>query len=124
MKVLLNIIFSTFGALGNLTLVLTIFIYIFAILGMQILGDGFLPANFDVQSTEDEGYPRSLASKMLLDWTLKIFIPIRWHFQDFWHAFMMIFRVIAQEWIEPLGECLDAHDGGQEVSFNEFKLFI
>lgn len=28
---------------------------------------------------------------------------------------MMIFRVIAQEWVEPLGECLDAHDGGEEV---------
>jgi len=58
MKVLLNIIFSTFGALGNLTLILAIFIYIFAILGMQILGAAFLPENFEVTSPEDEGYPR------------------------------------------------------------------
>jgi len=58
MKVLLNIIFSTFGALGNLTLILAIFIYIFAILGMQILGDAFLPVNFQVITPEDEGYPR------------------------------------------------------------------
>jgi len=58
MKVLLSIIFSTFGDLGNLTLIMAIFIYIFAILGMQILGDEFLPKNFEVSSPEDDGYPR------------------------------------------------------------------
>ena len=36
MKVLLSIIISTLGALGNLTFILLIVIYIFAILGMQV----------------------------------------------------------------------------------------
>ena len=36
MKVLLSIIISTIGALGNLTLVLVIVIYIFAVIGMQL----------------------------------------------------------------------------------------
>ena len=35
-KVLLSIIISTLGALGNLTFILLIVIYIFAILGMQV----------------------------------------------------------------------------------------
>jgi len=34
---------------------------------------------------------------------------------------MMIFRVMAQEWIEPLGECLDAYDGKAEVSLQSSK---
>ena len=36
LKVLLSIIISTLGALGNLTFILLIVIYIFAILGMQV----------------------------------------------------------------------------------------
>ena len=44
MKVLLSIIISTLGALGNLTFILLIVIYIFAVLGMQLFGGRF---NFD-----------------------------------------------------------------------------
>ena len=41
MRILLSIIGSTLGALGNLTLILVIIIYIFAVIGMQLLGDGY-----------------------------------------------------------------------------------
>jgi len=100
MKVLLNIIFSTFGALGNLTLVLAIFIYIFAILGMQVIGLRYIPENFGAADPTDEDFPR-------------------WNFSDFWHAFMMVFRTLCGEWIEPLWECLTCHaDAG------EWKCFI
>jgi hypothetical protein len=58
MKVLLNIIFSTFGALGNLTLVLAIFIYIFAVLGMQIVGGEYVPHKFTANGPTDEAFPR------------------------------------------------------------------
>ncbi|ODM93572.1 Sodium channel protein 60E [Orchesella cincta] len=47
MKVLLNIIFSSFGALGNLTCVLLIIIYIFSVMGMQIVGKEYKSAAFD-----------------------------------------------------------------------------
>ncbi len=48
MKVLLSIIISTIGALGNLTFVLVIIIYIFAVIGMQLFSreysrDKFFP---------------------------------------------------------------------------------
>ncbi len=47
MKVLLSIIISTLGALGNLTFLLIIVIYIFAVLGMQLFGKTYIPENFD-----------------------------------------------------------------------------
>ncbi|ODM93578.1 Sodium channel protein type 11 subunit alpha [Orchesella cincta] len=90
MKVLLNIIFSTFGALGNLTCVLLIVIYIFAVMGMQIVGGQYTPKAFDAIGNPDN-FPR-------------------WHFQNFWYAFMMVFRVLCGEWIEPLWDCLKAQE--------------
>ena len=47
MKVLLSIIISTLGALGNLTFLLIIVIYIFAVLGMQLFAKTYVPENFD-----------------------------------------------------------------------------
>lgn len=46
MKVLLSIIISTIGALGNLTLVLVIVIYIFAVIGMQLFSQDYTPEKF------------------------------------------------------------------------------
>ena len=39
------------GALGNLTLVLVIVIYIFAVIGMQLLGSGYTRAKWESLST-------------------------------------------------------------------------
>ncbi|CAG7833557.1 unnamed protein product [Allacma fusca] len=88
MKVLLNIIFSTFGALGNLTLVLLIVLYMFAVLGLQVVGDYYTRSAFNAVEDMNE-FPR-------------------WNFQNFWYAFMMVFRVLCGEWIEPLWDCLTA----------------
>lgn len=84
MKVLLSIIISTIGALGNLTFVLVIVIYIFAVIGMQL---------FSKDYTADKFYPEE--------------VP-RWNFTDFFHSFMMIFRILCGEWIEPLWDCMRA----------------
>lgn len=46
MKVLLSIIISTIGALGNLTFVLVIVIYIFAVIGMQLFSKSYTPEKF------------------------------------------------------------------------------
>ncbi|KAA0199083.1 hypothetical protein HAZT_HAZT003392, partial [Hyalella azteca] len=88
MRVLLSIIISTLGALGNLTFVLLIIIYIFAVIGMQIFGDNYTEANF---------YPDP--------------VP-RWNFTDFFHSFMMIFRILCGEWVEPLWDCMRAEKSG------------
>ncbi|KAH0999393.1 hypothetical protein HUJ04_005968 [Dendroctonus ponderosae] len=86
MKVLLSIIISSIGALGNLTFVLVIVIYIFAVIGMQL---------FSKDYTEEKFYPDP--------------VP-RWNFTDFFHSFMMIFRILCGEWIEPLWDCMRAED--------------
>ncbi|XP_075215259.1 na channel protein 60E [Lycorma delicatula] len=84
MKVLLSIIISTIGALGNLTFVLVIVIYIFAVIGMQLFSKDYTPEKFDPDP-----------------------VP-RWNFSDFFHSFMMIFRILCGEWIEPLWDCMRA----------------
>ncbi|TMW41191.1 hypothetical protein DOY81_013729, partial [Sarcophaga bullata] len=81
MKVLLSIIISTIGALGNLTLILVIVIYIFAVIGMQL-----------------------------------------WNFNDFFHSFMMIFRILCGEWIEPLWDCMRAEE--EQGASSCFAIFL
>ncbi|XP_041984425.1 sodium channel protein 60E isoform X2 [Aricia agestis] len=94
MKVLLSIIISTIGALGNLTFVLVIVIYIFAVIGMQLFSKSYTPEKFDPDP-----------------------IP-RWNFNDFFHSFMMIFRILCGEWIEPLWDCMRAEQAsGAESCF-------
>ena len=46
MRVLLSIILSSLGALANLTFVLAIVVYIFAVIGMQLFGRDYTPENF------------------------------------------------------------------------------
>ncbi|CAF3864360.1 unnamed protein product [Rotaria sp. Silwood1] len=78
---LLTIIGISIGALGNLTLVLIIIIFMFAVMGMQLFGDK---------------YANKFGKNM----------P-RWNFFDFFHAFMIVFRVLCGEWIESMWICLE-----------------
>ena len=41
MRTLLSIIFQTLGALGNLTAILLLIMFIFAVLGNQLLGESY-----------------------------------------------------------------------------------
>ncbi|GFR71119.1 sodium channel protein [Elysia marginata] len=84
MRLLLTIIVSTLGALGNLCLILVIVIYIFAVIGLQLFRESYVESNFG-----DDGVPR-------------------WNFTDFYHSMLMIFRVLCGEWIEPLYDCMRA----------------
>ncbi|KAG1695920.1 Sodium channel protein 60E [Nymphon striatum] len=91
MRLLLTIIINTLGALGNLTFVLAITIYIFAVLGMQLFGHAY---------TSERFHPDP--------------VP-RWNFTDFYHSIMMIFRILCGEWIEPMWDCMRVIDGPQEM---------
>lgn len=95
MRVLLSIILSTIGALGNLTFILVIVIYIFAVIGMQLFSKDYTEEIFDPDP-----------------------VP-RWNFNDFFHSFMMIFRILCGEWIEPLWDCMRA-----EEKVSEYILII
>lgn len=70
------------GALANLTLILAIVIYMFAVMGFQLFAASYVPEKFP-----DDTVPR-------------------YNFLDFQHAFMIVFRVMCGEWIEPLWETM------------------
>jgi voltage-gated sodium channel type II alpha len=82
LNLLISIMGKTVGDLGNLTFVLAIIIFIFAVMGMQLFGKNYIEENF---GGED--------------------IP-RWNFKDFMHSFMIVFRVLCGEWIESMWDCM------------------
>ena len=84
MAKLVAAITKSVGPVGNITLILGVIIYIFAVVGMRVFGDAYTEDKFG-----EDGVPR-------------------WNFNDFWHSFMMVFRVLCGEWIEPLWDCMRA----------------
>ncbi|XP_025407764.1 sodium channel protein para-like isoform X2 [Sipha flava] len=84
LNLLISIMGRTIGALGNLTFVLCIIIFIFAVMGMQLFGKSYTEK---VHLFKDQELPR-------------------WNFTDFLHSFMIVFRVLCGEWIESMWDCL------------------
>ena len=81
---ILTIMMNTVGALSNLTFVLCIIIFIFAVMGMQLFGK-----DYESNVCEWDGCA----------------MP-RWNFTDFMHSFMIVFRVLCGEWIESMWDCI------------------
>ena len=81
---ILTIMANTVGALSNLTFVLCIIIFIFAVMGMQLFGKDY-------------------TDKVCEKWDCEL--P-RWNFTDFMHSFMIVFRVLCGEWIESMWDCM------------------
>ncbi|XP_063157964.1 sodium channel protein type 5 subunit alpha-like [Candoia aspera] len=84
LNTLIKIILNSLDALGNLTLVLAIIIFIFAVFGMQLFGSSY----------------KDHCKK--LDPTCNL----RWHMKDFFHSFLVIFRILCGEWIETMWQCM------------------
>uniref|UniRef100_A0A6P7FM10 Sodium channel protein n=1 Tax=Diabrotica virgifera virgifera TaxID=50390 RepID=A0A6P7FM10_DIAVI len=84
LNLLISIMGRTMGALGNLTFVLCIIIFIFAVMGMQLFGKNYTD---NVDRFPDHELPR-------------------WNFTDFMHSFMIVFRVLCGEWIESMWDCM------------------
>lgn len=80
---LLSTIGQSMGALGNITVILGIIIYIFAVVGMQLFQTYYTEAIFGKN------------------------IP-RYNFNNFGNSFMMIFRILCGKWIEPQWDLLRA----------------
>ncbi|XP_012672299.2 sodium channel protein type 4 subunit alpha B isoform X2 [Clupea harengus] len=91
LNMLLRIIGNSVGALGNLTLVLGIIVFIFAVVGMQLFGKNY----------------SECVCKIAQDCVLP-----RWHMHDFFHAFLIIFRVLCGEWIETMWDCMEVAGEG------------
>ncbi|XP_016804952.3 sodium channel protein type 9 subunit alpha isoform X4 [Pan troglodytes] len=86
LNMLIKIIGNSVGALGNLTLVLAIIVFIFAVVGMQLFGKSY----------------KECVCKINDDCTLP-----RWHMNDFFHSFLIVFRVLCGEWIETMWDCME-----------------
>uniref|UniRef100_A0A3B4EF08 Sodium channel protein n=1 Tax=Pygocentrus nattereri TaxID=42514 RepID=A0A3B4EF08_PYGNA len=85
LNMLIKIIGNSLGALSNLTLVLAIIVFIFAVVGMQLFGKSY---KVNVMNISTDGS-----------------LP-RWHMCDFFHSFLIVFRVLCGEWIETMWDCM------------------
>lgn len=101
LNTLIKIIGNSVGALGNLTLVLAIIVFIFAVVGMQLFGKNYSELRHRIS---DSGQ-----------------LP-RWHMMDFFHAFLIIFRILCGEWIETMWDCMEV--SGQSLCLLVFLLVM
>ncbi|XP_028423749.1 sodium channel protein type 4 subunit alpha A isoform X1 [Perca flavescens] len=91
LNMLIKIIGNSVGALGNLTLVLAIIVFIFAVVGMQLFGKNY----------------KECVCKISVDCELP-----RWHMNDFFHSFLIVFRILCGEWIETMWDCMEVAGAG------------
>ncbi|XP_061464579.1 sodium channel protein type 3 subunit alpha-like isoform X2 [Rhineura floridana] len=101
LNMLIKIIGNSVGALGNLTLVLAIIVFIFAVVGMQLFGKSY----------------KECVCKISNDCELP-----RWHMNDFFHSFLIVFRVLCGEWIETMWDCMEV--AGQTMCLIVFMLVM
>ncbi|XP_050995954.1 sodium channel protein type 10 subunit alpha isoform X2 [Acomys russatus] len=89
LNTLIKIIGNSVGALGNLTFILAIIVFIFALVGMQLLGDGYGCTNGTAVWRNE---------------------TLRWHMCDFFHSFLVVFRILCGEWIENMWICMQVSE--------------
>ncbi|KAL3058474.1 hypothetical protein OYC64_010597 [Pagothenia borchgrevinki] len=101
LNMLIKIIGNSVGALGNLTLVLAIIVFIFAVVGMQLFGKSYKDCVCKINVT--------------------CVLP-RWHMHDFFHSFLIVFRVLCGEWIETMWDCMEV--AGQTMCLTVFMMVM
>ncbi|XP_075447765.1 sodium channel protein type 8 subunit alpha isoform X4 [Ascaphus truei] len=101
LNMLIKIIGNSVGALGNLTLVLAIIVFIFAVVGMQLFGKSY----------------KDCVCKINPECVLP-----RWHMNDFFHSFLIVFRVLCGEWIETMWDCMEV--AGQAMCLCVFMMVM
>ncbi|XP_018093178.2 sodium channel protein type 4 subunit alpha isoform X2 [Xenopus laevis] len=101
LNMLIKIIGNSVGALGNLTLVLAIIVFIFAVVGMQLFGKSY----------------KECVCKIASDCELP-----RWHMHDFFHSFLIVFRILCGEWIETMWDCMEV--AGQAMCLVVFMMVM
>ncbi|XP_067398654.1 sodium channel protein type 5 subunit alpha-like [Emydura macquarii macquarii] len=82
------------GTLSSLELVLVITVFIFAVVGNQVLGKSY--SNYTNINTDRN---------------------LRWHMNDFFHSFLIVFRILCGEWIETLWNCMEIAGKGMCLPF-------
>lgn len=101
LNMLIKIIGNSVGALGNLTVVLAIIVFIFAVVGMQLFGKNYKDCVCKINPA--------------------CVLP-RWHMNDFFHSFLIVFRVLCGEWIETMWDCMEV--AGQAMCLVVFMMVM
>ncbi|XP_004708736.1 sodium channel protein type 10 subunit alpha [Echinops telfairi] len=86
LNTLIKIIGNSVGALWNLTMILAIIVFVFALVGKQLLGEHY-EKRYNISIAPQDG-------------------P-RWHMYDFFHSFLIVFRILCGEWIENMWVCME-----------------
>ncbi|XP_012789522.2 sodium channel protein type 10 subunit alpha [Sorex araneus] len=102
LNTLIKIIGNSVGALGNLTFILAIIVFIFALVGKQLLGDSYKERGCKIAAS-NEPWPR-------------------WHMYDFFHSFLIVFRILCGEWIENMWSCMQV--GQQSICLVLFLMVM
>ena len=97
---LLDAIMKCVGPVSNITVILCIIIYIFAVMGNKVFANTYTADKFG----EDE-------------------IPV-WNFNGFWHSSILVFRILCGEWTEPLWDCMRATSPAAAILFFLSALII
>ncbi|XP_031201603.1 sodium channel protein type 10 subunit alpha [Mastomys coucha] len=87
LNILIKIIGNSVGALGNLTFILAIIVFIFALVGKQLLSENY--------GCSKDGFSVWKGERL------------RWHMCDFFHSFLVVFRILCGEWIENMWVCME-----------------
>uniref|UniRef100_UPI0037E91EBE sodium channel protein type 4 subunit alpha B-like n=1 Tax=Semicossyphus pulcher TaxID=241346 RepID=UPI0037E91EBE len=98
---LLKFVWSSLRALRNLILVLLILVFAFTVAGMQLFQKDY----------------KDCVCRIAADCELP-----RWHMNDFFHTFLIVFRVLIGEWIETLWDCMEV--SGQAVCLIYFMMVV
>ena len=88
LNTLMKIIGNTLGSLVNLTIVLALVLFIFAVVSMQLFNESYERV---IQNAEKQPFSH-------------LHLP-RWHMYDFFHSFLIVFRILCGEWIETMWDC-------------------
>uniref|UniRef100_A0A3P9CYE0 Sodium channel protein n=1 Tax=Maylandia zebra TaxID=106582 RepID=A0A3P9CYE0_9CICH len=91
------------ASVGNLTLVLFITVFMFSVAGVQLFQSDY-KANV-CRISHDRQLPR-------------------WHMEDFFHTFMLVFRVLCGHCLESLWDCMEVSNDGMCVTFFMIVLIV
>ncbi|KAG7276401.1 hypothetical protein CRUP_021912 [Coryphaenoides rupestris] len=134
LNTLIKIIGNSMGALGNLTLVLAIIVFIFAVpsgpsgklasvSAWPVSICGFPPATAAVAAATTATAAATAAAVVAVGCKIsKDCVLPRWHMKDFFHSFLIVFRVLCGEWIETMWDCMEV--AGQPLCILVFMLVM
>lgn len=91
------------ASVGNLTLVLFITVFMFSVAGVQLFQSDY----------------KANVCRISYDCQLP-----RWHMADFFHTFMLVFRVLCGLCLESLWDCMEVSNDGMCVTFFMIVLIV